>query len=96
MANNMPSFREGLNQLKKRASALQNNVRNRGDQSSDRFHVSNNFSNANQYEYDARRAHDRPDTGNEKKKTGAKLKQRQKTAADAVNASRDYSTQLNR
>ena len=92
----MSNFLQGLNQLKKSASTLQNNIRNRGGgRTSDRLHVSNNFSNANQYEYDARRAHDRPDTGNDKKKTGAKLKQRQKTTTGDNNVSRD-STQSNR
>jgi hypothetical protein len=98
MANNMPSFLQGLSQLKKSASALQNNIRNRGDHNSSHHQYQrlqqndNNFSNAKQYEYDARRASDRLDTGHEKHITNAKQKQRRRTENGSQNVLRDNST----
>ena len=94
----MSSFQLGLSQLKKSArSFLQSNTRSsvHNNNNYQRLQTDNdndndnNFSDANQYAYDARRASDRLDTGYEKHITNAKQKQRRRTENGSQDVLRD-------
>jgi len=92
----MSDFHLGLSQLKKSAKSLlkSNSKSSVNNNNYQRLQTDNdnNFSNANQYEYDARHASDRPDTGYEKHITNAKQKQRRRTENGSQDVLDNYST----